>query len=105
MIAILPAARREVRALPERVRADLADALARLDQGQSLSFPLSRSMPGIGAQVHELRLRDRSGAYRVVYALVIEGVVHVLHAFMKKTQATPRRNIELAQARLKEIRR
>lgn len=38
-----------------------------------------------------------------MYALVRSGVVHVLHAFEKTTQATARRNIELARQRLKEI--
>ena len=45
---------------------------------------------------HELRLKDKSGGYRVVYALVRSGTVHVLHAFKKTTQATPKRNIEMA---------
>jgi phage-related protein len=60
-------------------------------------------MPAIGFGVHELRLKDRSGVYRVVYALIVQGTVHVLHGFKKTAQATPRRNIELAQRRLKEI--
>ena len=34
-----------------------------------LSMPLSRPMPSIGPGTHELRLRERSGAYRVVYVL------------------------------------
>ena len=86
------------------MREDLADALARLDAGQSLAMPLSRPLPSIGAGVHELRLKDRSGAYRVVYALIEPGIVHVLHAFKKTTATTRRRNIELAQSRLKGIR-
>jgi len=60
-------------------------------------------MPAIGRGVHELRLKDRSGAYRVVYALVIRGTVHVIHAFKKTTQQTSARNLELARTRLKEI--
>jgi hypothetical protein len=56
-------------ALPHAVRADLADALARLDEGHMLSMPLSRPMPSIGPGVHELRIKDRSRAYRTIYAL------------------------------------
>ena len=59
-------------------------------------------MPSIGRGVHELRLRGRAGAYRIVYALVRD-VVHVLHAVKKTTPAAPRRSIELARQRLKEI--
>ena len=104
MIIILKACRKEIETLPEEIRGDLADALARLDAGLVLSMPLSRPMPDIGHGVHELRLKDRSGAYRVVYALVRRNVVHVLHAFKKTTQSTSSRNLELARKRLKEVR-
>lgn len=104
MIVILKACRREIEALPEEIRGDLADALARLDAGLVLSMPLSRPMPDIGRGAHELRLKDRSGAYRVVYALVHRGVVHVVHAFKKSTQSTSARNLQLARKRLKEVR-
>jgi phage-related protein len=66
-------------------------------------MPFSRPMPSIGRGVHELRLKDRSGQYRVVYALVLRGSVHVLHAFKKTTQATPQRNIAVAKRRLREV--
>ena len=88
--------------MPVEVRGDLADALARLDAGLVLIMPLSRHMPSIGRGVHELRLRDRSGHYWVIYALIRRGAVHVLHTFKKTTQTTPQRHIELARARLKE---
>lgn len=103
MVVVSSASRREIAALPENVRGDLADALARLDAGLTLAMPLSRPMPSIGRGVHELRLKDRSGAYRVIYALVRRGSVHVLHAFKKTTQATAARNLDLARQRLKEI--
>lgn len=103
MIISLKACQRELQRFPEEIRGDLADALARLDAGQSLTMPLSRPMPIIGEGVHELRLKDRSGVYRVVYALIEPGTVYVLHGFKKTTQATPKRNIELARKRLKEI--
>ena len=104
MVVILEPSRRELRKFPRAIREDLADALARLDAGHSLSMPLSRPMPSIGTGVHELRLRDRSGAYRTIYALVRRGRVHVLHAFKKTTRATPRSNIELAKKRMREVR-
>jgi phage-related protein len=60
-------------------------------------------MPGIGPGAHELRLKDSSGAYRVVYALILQGTVHVVHAFRKTTRTTPQRSRELAKRRLQEI--
>jgi phage-related protein len=105
VVAIVPACRREIDALPDDVRGDLADALARLDAGLMLSMPLSRPMPRIGRGVHELRLKHRSGQYRVVYAVAIGGTTYVLHAFKKTTQAMPQRAIDVAQKRLKEVSR
>ena len=104
MVIIPKACQREIETFPDEIRGDLADALARLDAGLALSMPLSRPMPGVGQGVHELRLTARSGAYRVVYALVQRGTIHVLHAFKKATQATSARNLELARKRLKEVR-
>lgn len=49
------------------------------------------------------RLRDPSGAYRVVYLATRAEAVYVLHAFQKKTQKTALRDLELARRRLKLI--
>lgn len=95
--------RKELRDFPETVREDLADALARLEAGLSLSMPLSRPMPSIGPKVHELRFRDRSGIYRVIYFIAISKTIHVLCAFKKTTQKTEQRYLELAKLRLKEV--
>ncbi len=103
MIVVLPSCAREIARLPDEIRADLADALARLEVGLMLSMPLSRPMPTVGRGVHEIRLKDRSGAYRVVYALVREGDVVVLHAFKKTTRGKARRNLRMARQRLREI--
>jgi phage-related protein len=103
MIQILKACSREIQEFPEEVREDLADALARLDEGHNLSMPLSRPMPSIGAGVHELRFRDRQGIFRVIYFIKRSGEIWLLHAFKKKSQQTPRENIELAKQRLKGI--
>ena len=103
VIVVLRACQREIAAFPEEIRGDLADALARLDAGLALSMPLSRPMPAIGRGVHELRLKDRSGQYRVIYALVRRDAVHVLQGFKKTTQTTPARTLELAKSRLKEV--
>jgi phage-related protein len=105
MLEIHPRCQRELDDLPLAVREDLADAVARLEQGLKLSMPLSRPMPSIGTGVHELRLHARSGAFRVIYAVVTKSGVVLLHAFKKTSEKTPQRNIEIARARLKEFRR
>lgn len=104
MLTILKQCERELMEWPEDVRGDLADAIARLERGHLLSMPLSRPMPSIGRGVHELRLRDSSGVFRVVYWLAGAGAIWLVHAFEKKSQATPIRAIETARERLKRIR-
>lgn len=100
---MLDRSRREVLEFPEEIRADLADALARLQEGHMLSMPLSRPMPSIGRSVHELRFRDRSGVYRVIYYFAGTGMIYVLHAFKKKTRETPWQSLQIAKKRLREV--
>ena len=102
MIRVLRQCQREIVGLPDQIRGDLADALARLDVGLSLSMPLSRPLPSIGRGAHELRLRDRSGEYRIIYVVRRSGEVLVVLAFKKTSQKTPERIIELARSRAKE---
>jgi len=104
MIVVHPACQKEVEALSELIRGDLADALAKLDVGLKLSMPLSRPMSSIGKGVHELRLKDRSGIYRVFYALVVSGRVYVLHSFKKTKGQTPEKVKKIVRKRLLQYR-
>lgn len=62
-----------------------------------------KPMPTIGPGVEELRVRDDSGTYRVVYTARFESAVFVLHAFQKKTAKTAQSDIDLAKSRYKQI--
>ena len=62
-----------------------------------------KPMPGIGKGVEELRIREQSGAYRVIYMARRADAVCVLHAFKKKTQTASRRDIEIAKQRFSEV--
>ena len=59
----------------------------------------------IGAGVREFRVRDESGAFRVIYLATLPDAIYVLHAFQKKTQHTARGDIELAARRFRQINR
>src|ERR1700719_115223 len=52
--------------------------------------------------VREIRIRDASGAFRIIYLAALADRILVLHAFQKKTQQTAQRDIELAAKRLKD---
>ena len=98
-----PKARDAIREFPEDVRREFGKIIFDLQKGQKLSMLLSRPMASVGSGVEELRLRDRSGAYRVFYYTKLAGSILIFHAFAKKTQKTPPHEIALAQKRLKEM--
>ena len=92
-----------LREFPEEVRRPLGKAILELQQGIKLSYPLSKPMPSVGSGVEELRIKDRTGAYRVFYLTRSAQGVLVFHAFVKKTQKTPKHEIEVAKKQLKEM--
>ena len=80
------------------------DAVYQLDKVQRGEQPDHfKPMPSIGIGVEEIRVRDDTGIFRVVYTARFAECVYVLHAFQKKTQATAKRDIELAKERFDQI--
>jgi phage-related protein len=59
----------------------------------------------VGAGTREIRIRDNTGIYRVMYVAKFEEAIYVLHCFQKKTQATSKRDKDIAQARYRAIAR
>ncbi len=98
-----PAALEAIRAFPSEVRQKLGKAIFDLQRGDSPSMPLSRPMPSIAAGVAELRIRDRAGIYRAFYFTRSRRGILVLHAFVKKNQATLKQDLDLGKKRLKEM--
>lgn len=61
-----------------------------------------KPMQSVGAGVREVRIHVE-GEHRIIYLAKFEEGVYVLHAFPKKTQKTPRKDIEIAKARFQEV--
>jgi len=57
----------------------------------------------MGRGLFELRLKASEGISRVFYCTVSGRRVVMLHQFIKKTQKTPAREIEIARRRMKEL--
>ena len=57
----------------------------------------------IGKGVEEIRVLESSGAYRVIYFARRADAVYVLHAFHKRTQRTPKKDIEIAKRRFGQL--
>ncbi len=74
--------------------------LRRLQRGESLGLPHSRPMPVIGSRCHELRVKDKSAQWRIVYRLDADAIV-IADVFTKKTRETPQQVIETCQRRLR----
>ena len=64
-----------------------------------------KPMSTIGPGTAEIRIRDESGAFRVVYVTRYRDAVYVLHCFEKKSQKTSRRDLEIATERYRALSR
>ena len=71
-----------------------------LDWETALVWPHSRAF---GDGLFELRPRGRTGIGRAFSCFMVGRRITVLHAFIKKTQQTPDRELKLARKRLKEL--
>ncbi len=92
----------EIEGWPDGLLADYARLVELLVEfGPDLRMPRSRAL---GNGLFELRPRGREGIGRALYCYVDGERVVVLHAFVKKTQATPERELGLARRRMKEVR-
>ena len=90
-----------IEAWPVDVVADYARIVDLLiEHGPNLRLPHSRALSG---GLFELRPRGRSGIGRVFYCFLVGQRVVVLHAFIKKTQQTPERDLKKARDRMKEV--
>lgn len=78
---------------------------ARRDIGVELTLVQGGDLPtdwkpirGVGAGVMEIRVH-RPGEFRVIFVAKFAEAVYVLHAFGKKTQKTPKADLDLAKRR------
>jgi len=66
-------------------------------------WPISKPLVGsFGAGLYEVRTAIEGNIYRVFFCIIGQTMV-LLHGFMKKTQKTPLKEVDLARARQKEI--
>jgi len=68
--------------------------------GPDLGMPHTRAM---GGGLFELRLKAAEGIARVFYCTVVDRRIVFLHQFVKKTEKTPRKELQVAQHRMREL--
>lgn len=75
-----------------------------LDQVQNGRDPDDwKPMTTVGSGVREIRIKDESGQYRVLYVTKLGATIYVLHCFQKKTQKTSQSDIDLAEQRYRDL--
>ena len=68
--------------------------------GPDLGMPHTRAM---GDGLFELRLKAVEGIARVFYCTLVGRRVVMLHQFVKKSEKTPRKELDIARKRMKEV--
>lgn len=100
-VAFHGSALNDLRGFPEGARREAGHQIDRVQRG--LDPDDWKPMATIGQGVRELRVRDETGAFRVIYLAKLADAVHILHCFQKKTQRTAKPDIELAARRYKAL--
>jgi len=90
-------------ALPLDMRGRLARLIA-IIQDMGFSALPRDSVKHLDGKLWELRVSGRDGISRAVYVTAAVQRVVIVHVFVKKSQKTPQRELELARARAMEVR-
>ena len=92
----------EIEDLPEDMRARLA-RIAQLIEEKSLEHVGEPHVKHVEGHLWEMRLTGRNGISRALYVTAPSRRVIIVRVFAKKTQKTPRREIDLALSRAKSV--
>ena len=92
----------EIAALPKDMQAAFLRLAERIEAVglEQIGAPHVKHLQG---KLWEMRLSGRDGIARAIYVTATGRRVVVVHAFIKKTQKTPRADLEVAEQRAKEI--
>ena len=88
-------------ALPKDARKEAGFQLGKVQAG--LEPADWKPFEEVGAGTREIRIREASGIYRVMYVAKFEAAIYVLHCFQKKTQVTSTRDKAIAAARYRAV--
>jgi len=83
-------------------RMRVATDIRSIECGWPVGMPVCRPL---GQGLWEVRSRISSGRITRVLFFIDDGIMYLLHAFIKKTQATPKDDLDLAIRRMQEIKR
>ena len=91
----------DLRAFPLAARREAGHQLDQVQNGQDPDD--WKPMNPVGQGVREVRIRDASGAFRIMYIAKFASAVYVLHCFQKKTEKTSKADLDLAAKRYRDL--
>lgn len=71
-----------------------------LQKGPDLGMPYTKPM---GKGLFEIRAKGQAGIARGFFCTISKNTIIILHVFVKKTEATPKKELEIARKRMKEV--
>ena len=93
----------QILALPDRLAARYIVLTRRMvSLGPNLGEPHTKAF---GGGLFELRLKGAEGIARVFFCTLVGRRIVMLHSFVKKSEKTPPREQEIAERRMKEVKR
>jgi len=91
----------EILTLPIGLQARYIHLTARMCiYGANLGMPHTKAMKN---GLFELRMKSKEGIGRIFYCTLVNKHIVMLHCFVKKSQKTPKHDLNLAISRMKEI--
>jgi phage-related protein len=63
-------------------------------------MPHTRAM---GHRLFDLRLKAAEGTTRIPYCTIVDRRIVMLHQFVRKTEKTPAKELDVARRRMKEV--
>jgi len=91
----------ELRGFPVAARREAGYQLDQVQRG--LEPDDWKPMNIVGSGVREIRIRDETGIFRVLYVAKLGEAVYVLHCFQKKTEKTNQADVDLAATRYRDL--
>lgn len=93
----------DARALPKTIKAKFEAIMDKmLEYGCDLGLPFTRAM---GQGLFEIRAKGQEGIARGLFCVISKNTIVILNVFIKKTNATPKKELDLAIKRMKEVKK
>ena len=91
----------ELAKMPPKIQARMIRLLELIEEhGANLGSPHTAPM---GGGLFEIRAKAREGIGRALFCYMKGEHLHILRTFVKKSQKTPKKDLDLAKTRMKEV--